>query len=73
VSSLQNWTDGTGCISANETEYLHHKSGLIGLGSSSDSAGKQLEDWVEDLVIHRYKGFRAVLEAFPAKYMKNSI
>ena len=62
MSSLQNWVDGTGCLSREETQYLEHEHEheLITLASPNDTAMKQLEDWVEDLFVRRYKGFREV-------------
>jgi hypothetical protein len=60
VLSLQNWTEGTGCISREETEYLEHERELISLAPPGDNAMKQLEDWVEDQFVRHYKGFRAV-------------
>ena len=61
VLSLQNWVDGTGNLSRDETAYLENERELISLDPSSDSAIKKLENWVEDQLIRRCKGFRAVL------------
>ena len=60
VLSLQNWVDGTGCLSREETEYLKQGQELMSLAPPSDGAMKQFEDWVEDLFIRYYKDFRTV-------------
>jgi hypothetical protein len=60
VLSLQNWVEGTGCLSREETEYLENERELISLAPPGDKAMKQLEDWVEDQFVRHYKGFRAV-------------
>ncbi|KAK8093409.1 hypothetical protein PG997_000094 [Apiospora hydei] len=60
VSSLENWVDATSCISRDERGFLHHERELLTLSASEDSAIKKLEDWVEDLLVDRYKGFRAI-------------
>ncbi|TRX91010.1 hypothetical protein FHL15_008215 [Xylaria flabelliformis] len=64
ILSLQHWLKGTGCVNRAETSYLKNEKGLISLGSTSDSAMKQLEDWTEDQFIRHYPNFRAVREVF---------
>ncbi|KAI1745786.1 hypothetical protein F4680DRAFT_113322 [Xylaria scruposa] len=59
ISSVQNWINGTGCISKDETAYLDHDKELISLAFCKDGATKKLEDWVEDLFVDRYEGFRS--------------
>ncbi|KAH8896959.1 hypothetical protein GQ53DRAFT_890544, partial [Thozetella sp. PMI_491] len=59
VSSLRRWLDAKGCIVRPERRYIHHERELMTLASSNDGAMKTLEDWVEDLFIDYYKGFRA--------------
>ncbi|KAI1303464.1 hypothetical protein F5Y03DRAFT_186238 [Xylaria venustula] len=58
ITSLRNWTNGTSSISRDETAYLEHEGELISLAFCKDGATKKLEDWVEDLFVRRYKGFR---------------
>ena len=60
VVSLQNWIDGTSCLSREETAYLDHDQELISLASISDNAVEKLENWVEDQLIRFYQGSRAV-------------
>jgi hypothetical protein len=60
VTSLQNWLDQTGCLTREESAYLDKPNDLISLASSSDSALKRLENWIEDQLIQYHKGFRAV-------------
>jgi hypothetical protein len=60
IGSLQNWLEGTGCVSEDEISYLDRENDLVSLATSSDLAMKQLEDWIEDRLIQYYKGFRAV-------------
>lgn len=60
VLSLQNWVEGTGCLSRDETKYLKHERELFSLVPPGDNAMKQLEDWVEDQLVRHYKNFRAV-------------
>ncbi|KAI1141534.1 hypothetical protein F5Y05DRAFT_410091 [Hypoxylon sp. FL0543] len=60
VSSLEKWLRAKGCISRSERKFLENKLELASLASSNDSALKQLEDWVEDILIDHYKGFRAL-------------
>ncbi|KAM5379416.1 hypothetical protein ACJZ2D_004114 [Fusarium nematophilum] len=59
LDSLQNWLEETGCLTEEETSYLHTGGDLVNLASSRDPAMKQLEDWVEERLIRHYKGFRA--------------
>ncbi|KAI1120330.1 hypothetical protein F5Y10DRAFT_273172 [Nemania abortiva] len=59
VSSLRNWMKN-GSLSRDERKYLDHEQDLINLASSSDAARKNLEDWVEDLVVDNWKGFRSI-------------
>ncbi|KAK4247053.1 hypothetical protein C7999DRAFT_41578 [Corynascus novoguineensis] len=61
VASLHNWLDETGCLTEEETTYLKRTSDLITLASSTDSALKRLEDWIEDWLIQHCKGFRESL------------
>ncbi|KAH8895992.1 hypothetical protein GQ53DRAFT_779302 [Thozetella sp. PMI_491] len=58
VSSLQKWLRAKGCISRSERKYLDNHLELTSLAYSNDSALRQLEDWIEDLFIDYYKGFR---------------
>jgi hypothetical protein len=60
VSSLQSWASANGCISRDETEYLEYEQELASLLSFNDRGIKEVEDWVENLFIRYYKGFRAV-------------
>ncbi|KAH8879228.1 hypothetical protein GQ53DRAFT_854994 [Thozetella sp. PMI_491] len=72
VISLRNWVDATGCLSRPETQFLNHELELISL-ASDDSAMKKLEDWVEDLLVRYYKGFRMLsqhnLSTDPSVYL----
>ncbi|CEJ93277.1 hypothetical protein VHEMI08877 [[Torrubiella] hemipterigena] len=47
VNSLQNWLQGTGCISREETAYLSHHEELMSLAAEDDDAMIQLGNWVE--------------------------
>lgn len=69
VLSLQNWVEGTGCLSRDETKYLEHERELFSLAPPGDNAMKQLEDWVEGQLICHYKDFRAVCLNNPHKKM----
>ncbi len=55
VMSLQNWVEGTGCLSREETKYLEHERELFSLVPPGDNTMKQLEDWVEDQLVRHYK------------------
>lgn len=59
VSSLRNWMKN-GSLSRDERKYLDSEQDLINLTSPSDAARKNLEDWVEDLLVDHWKGFRSV-------------
>ncbi|KAK5659620.1 hypothetical protein OQA88_824 [Cercophora sp. LCS_1] len=58
LASLRNWLEEMGCISDDEASYLKEENDLISLAISGDHAMKQLEDWIEDCLIHYYSGFR---------------
>ncbi|KAI1329832.1 hypothetical protein F5Y16DRAFT_71590 [Xylariaceae sp. FL0255] len=56
--SLMNWLGGNGCISRLETAYLNHEKDLISLNIPGDRATSQLENWIEDMFIEYFPGFR---------------
>ncbi|KAI0894895.1 CHAT domain-containing protein [Annulohypoxylon nitens] len=58
IKSLQNWLDGTGGLSGNETTFLDQRRDLTTLVSSEDDTTKDLETWVEKKFIKYYPGFR---------------
>lgn len=60
VASLQNWVNGNRCITREETAFLHHLDDLIEICPTSDDIFVKLESWVEDGLLHFYKGFRQV-------------
>jgi hypothetical protein len=49
-----------GSLNKDERRYLDQQQDLISLGSSSDAAKKNLENWVEDLLVDNWEGFRSV-------------
>jgi hypothetical protein len=65
IESLQNWSNGTGCIAREETAYLEHSRELASLAPFRDSALLKVEIWVEDVLIRFYRGFRNVRETSP--------
>ncbi|PMD31747.1 hypothetical protein L207DRAFT_572531 [Hyaloscypha variabilis F] len=58
VSSLRNWMMN-GSLSRDERRYLDQQQDLVNLGSSSDAARKNVENWVEDLLVDNWEGFRS--------------
>ncbi|KAF2258467.1 hypothetical protein CC78DRAFT_594984 [Lojkania enalia] len=52
VRSLQNWVNGNGCLSREETNYLTRCNDLRSIASSEDSAVVRFEAWVEDGLVH---------------------
>ncbi|CAI6337693.1 unnamed protein product [Periconia digitata] len=58
IESLQNWLNGTGCITREETAYLSQSRELVRLAPSKDFALSRLEIWVEDALIRFYSKFR---------------
>jgi hypothetical protein len=49
VINLQNWVNGTGCITRSEMDYLHTSPDLMAVGASTtDGALGQLQNPVED-------------------------
>jgi len=48
VRSLQNWVNGNGCLSWEETAYLTHCNDLRSVVPSEDSTAVRFETWVED-------------------------
>jgi len=58
VESLQNWLDGNGCLTREESAYLAHHGELVALAPAGDSAILQLEAWVEDRLIRLWRNFR---------------
>jgi hypothetical protein len=67
IESLQNWSNGTGCIARDETAYLEHSRELASLAPFRDSALLKVEIWVEDALIRFYRGFRNVREPSPCR------
>ncbi|EAQ92079.1 predicted protein [Chaetomium globosum CBS 148.51] len=61
VASLQNWVNGNRCITREETAFLHHLDDLIEICPTSDDIFVKLESWVEDGLLHFYKGFRQLM------------
>ncbi|PMD64853.1 uncharacterized protein K444DRAFT_640603 [Hyaloscypha bicolor E] len=59
VTSLRNWMMN-GSLNKDERRYLDQQQDLISLGSSSDAAKKNLENWVEDLLVDNWEGFRSI-------------
>lgn len=51
VRSLQNWVNGNGCLSWEETEYLTHYHDLRSLVSLEDGAAARFEAWIEDNLV----------------------
>ncbi|KAF2176027.1 hypothetical protein K469DRAFT_743122 [Zopfia rhizophila CBS 207.26] len=51
IRSLQNWVNGNGCLSWEETEYLNHCNDLRSIVPLEDSATVRFEAWVEDSVV----------------------
>jgi hypothetical protein len=51
IRSLQNWVNGNGCLSWEETEYLTHCNDLRSIVPSEDSATVRFEAWVEDSLV----------------------
>jgi hypothetical protein len=49
-----------GSLSRDERRYLDQQQDLVNLGSSSDAARKNVENWVEDLLVDNWEGFRSV-------------
>lgn len=60
IRSLQNWTNGNGCLGRKEAAYLTHTKELMSLTSSHDGACERLEDWIDDQLIHVCDIFRKV-------------
>ena len=60
IESLQNWSNGTGCIAREETAYLSHSRELASLAPFRDSALLRVETWVECALVRFYRGFRKV-------------
>lgn len=55
VRSLQNWVNGNGCLSWEETEYLTHCNDLRNVVPPEDSAAMRFEAWVEDNLVRLVK------------------
>ncbi|KAI9859984.1 MAG: hypothetical protein M1813_006331 [Trichoglossum hirsutum] len=55
IRSLQNWVNGNGCLSWEETEYLTHCNDLRSVVPSEDHAIVRFEAWVEDNVVRLLK------------------
>jgi hypothetical protein len=51
VRSLQNWVNGNGCLSWEETEYLTHCNDLRSIAPLEDGAAARFEAWVEDSLV----------------------
>lgn len=62
IESLQNWTNNTGCIAREETNYLTYSRDLASLAPVKDNAISKVEIWVENALIRFYRGFRNVRE-----------
>jgi hypothetical protein len=60
ILSLQNWVNGSACLAREETAYLTRGDDLFCSASPNESCIKATEDWLEDNIIHFYKGFRKV-------------
>lgn len=58
VESLQNWLDGSGCLTQEESAYLAHHGELVSLAPAGDRATLQFEAWVEDKLIRFGRNFR---------------
>ncbi|KAI0595954.1 hypothetical protein F4775DRAFT_594752 [Biscogniauxia sp. FL1348] len=57
VQSLQNWLNGTSCLSWAECEYLQKHDDLVGVAPANpDSAATRLEAWAEDVLIRHFGG-----------------
>jgi hypothetical protein len=65
AQSLRNWVEGTGSLAREETEYLEHRRELVSLAPPRDNAVRQLETWVEYILIRFYPGFRKVRVELP--------
>ncbi|KAI9771000.1 MAG: hypothetical protein M1840_002704 [Geoglossum simile] len=55
IRSLQNWVNGNGCLSWEETEYLTHCNDLRSVVPTEDHAMVRFEAWVEDNVVRLLK------------------
>lgn len=62
IESLRNWTNNTGCIAREETNYLEYSRDLASLAPAKDNAISKVEIWVENALIRFYRGFRNVRE-----------
>lgn len=51
IRSLQNWANGNGCLSWEETEYLTHCNDLRSIVPSEDSATVRFKTWVENSLV----------------------
>lgn len=60
VSSLQNWVDGTGSISREETAYLTRRTELLSIAFTDDCAASWMETLVEDSLVRLREFFRLV-------------
>jgi hypothetical protein len=60
VRNLQNWVNGNGCLSWEESEYLTHCNDLRGLVPVEDGAATRFEAWVEDRVVWSLKKYQKV-------------
>jgi hypothetical protein len=60
VTSLQNWLDGTGCISRDETAFLDKEGDLASLASPPDEAIASFEPLIEQIVMRLCKLFKKV-------------
>jgi hypothetical protein len=60
ILSLQNWVNGSACLAREETAYLTRGDDLFCSASPNESCIKATENWLEDNIIHFYKGFRKV-------------
>jgi hypothetical protein len=60
VLNLQNWTNGTGCIARQETEYLNWSNDLLCVISTDDTVMTWLEAFVEHILNRVSQLFRKV-------------
>jgi len=78
VRSLQNWVNGNGCLSWDETEYLNHCRDLRSLVPLEDGAAAGFEAWLEDKVFRLLRKFNNVsiyvsIRIFQSLYLTNLI
>ena len=71
IRSLQNWVNGNGCLSWEETEYLTHCGDLCTVVPSDDRAVVRFETWVENGLIGLLRRFRNVSTFDPIIIVQN--